>query len=82
VLRVEGTGRHHFRLVVRHPTRALDLGFGTALRRHLDALSATSLDELRHRFEAAERSGMTVVRLRHVTESVDLWHDDFWNWIG
>ncbi len=83
VLRVEtGPGRHHFRLIVRHPDRALDLGFHHALAAELEALSAESVDDLRRRFEAARKDGLAPVPLRHVREQVDFWRDDFWNWIG
>ena len=82
VLRVQGSGTHHFRLIVRHPTRVLDIGIAHALARHLDSLSDVTLDELRHRFRAAVEKGLQPVRLRHVRESVDFWTDDFWNWLG
>jgi hypothetical protein len=82
VLRVEEQGRHHFRLVLRHPDRVLDLGFERSVTQQLDDLSNESVDELRVKFEAAQRSGLKPVPLRHVRESVDLWQDDFWNWFG
>ncbi len=83
VLRVElGRGHHHFRLIVRHPERALDLGFGRELGAVLRSLSDESVDELRRRFAAARRAGLQPVPLRHVREAVDFWRDDFWNWLG
>jgi hypothetical protein len=82
VVRVEGRGAHHFRLVVRHPARALDVGIGHDLKRFLDALSHGTVDEVRRRLAAAEREGLKLSRLRHVRESVDFWQDDFWNWLG
>jgi hypothetical protein len=82
VLRVEGTGDHHFRLVVRHPERVLDLGFAHDLREILDDLSHEEVDALRHRFLEAQRAGLKPVPLRHVRDSVDFWRDDFWNWLG
>lgn len=82
VLRVEGSGRHHYRLVLRHPDRVLDLGFKAETARALDALSNESVDQLRERLRAAEGQGLRVVPLRHVPEDVDLWQDDFWNWMG
>jgi hypothetical protein len=83
VLRVDGPGpHHHYRLVVRHPDRALDLGFAGELGTILHELSGESVDALRERFEAAQRAGLRPVPLRHVTETVDLWQDDFWNWLG
>lgn len=82
VLRVEGSGAHHFRLVIRHPDRVLDIGIGPKLRRLLDSLSNETVEELRGRFDDAKREGLKPTRLRHVHESVDFWQDDFWNWLG
>ncbi len=83
VVRVEESGRrHHFRLVVRHPERALDLGIRGELSRILKDLSNESVEQLRARFQAAERDGLRPVPLRHVREQVDFWRDDFWNYIG
>lgn len=82
VVRVEGSGAHHFRLVVRHPERVLDIGIERDLRRILDSLSNETVDELRRRFADAEREGLKPSRIRHVHESVDFWRDDFWNWLG
>ncbi len=82
VLRVEGSGGHHFRLVVRHPDRILDVGIGRDLRRLLDSLSDETVAELRRRYEGTEREGLKPVALRHIHESADLWQDDFWNWMG
>ncbi len=82
VVRVEGSSGHHFRLVIRHPERVLDIGIEPALKRLLDSLSDETVEELRKRFEAAEREGLKPTRIRHVHESVDFWRDDFWNWLG
>jgi hypothetical protein len=82
VLRVEGSGGHHFRLVVRHPDRILDVGIKHDLKRLLDSLSNETVEELRRRYLGAERDGLKPVPLRRVHESVDLWQDDFWNWVG
>ena len=82
VLRVDGSGGHHYRLVVRHPERVLDLGIGHELRRLLAALSKEDVASLRAQFLDAERSGLKPVPLRHVHETVDLWHDHFWDSIG
>lgn len=82
VLRVEGSGAHHFRLIVRHPDRTLDLGIAHDLRRLLDRLSDETVDELHHRLSDAERDGLSLTPIRHVHESVDYWQDDFWNWMG
>jgi hypothetical protein len=82
VLRVEGSGGHHFRLVIRHPDRVLDIGIKHDLKRELDSLSNETVDELRRRFENAEKEGLKPSPLRHIRESVDFWQDDFWNWLG
>ncbi len=82
VLRVEGSGAHHYRLIVRHPERPLDLGLAHDLRGTLDRLSNEPVEELRRRFDEARRAGLRPVPLRHIRETADLWQDDFWNWIG
>ena len=82
VIRVELPNSHHFRLVIRHPDRVLDVGIEHDVKTLLDALSDETVEELRNRFEAARREGLTPVRLRHLRESVDYWRDDFWNWLG
>jgi hypothetical protein len=82
VIRVDGTSRHHYRIVIRHPERLLDLGVKDDLRRLLDDLSNETVDELRHRFERARQAGLVPSPLRHLHEEVDFWRDDFWNWLG
>jgi hypothetical protein len=82
VVRIELTNSHHFRLVIRHPERALDIGIGGDLKRILDSLSDETVDQLRSRFAAAQRDGLKPVVLRHLHEEVDFWQDDFWNWLG
>lgn len=82
VLRVEGTNQHHFRLVIRHPQRILDVGIKNDLSRILKDLSDESVEQLRDKLRAAERQGLKPVPLRRVKEEVDFWRDDFWNWIG
>ena len=82
VLRVQGSHQHHYRLVLRHPDRVLDLGFKSQLERILDDLSQETVDELRTRLRAAEDAGLQVVELRSVPQEVDFWRDDFWNWLG
>jgi hypothetical protein len=82
VLRVESSGRHHFRLIVRHPERVLDIGIKGDLSRVLQDLSNESVDQLRERLRKAEREGLKPAALRRVKEEVDFWRDDFWNWIG
>jgi hypothetical protein len=82
VLRIEASNSHHFRLVIRHPERILDVGIGQDLRRILDSLSNETIDELRVRFERAQQEGLKPVALRHLHEEVDFWRDDFWNWLG
>lgn len=82
VLRVESSGHHHFRLIVRHPQHVLDFGLAHELDGILHELSAETVDALRQRFGEAQQSGLKAVSLRHVRETVDFWHDDFWKWIG
>ncbi|EQD29308.1 hypothetical protein B2A_14550 [mine drainage metagenome] len=82
VLRVDGSGRHHYRLVVRHPERLLDLGVRTDLVHILDGLSNEDVTKLRHRLSTAKTEGLHTVGLRRVHEQPDLWQDDFWNSIG
>ncbi len=82
VLRVEGSNQHHFRLLVRHPERLLDVGIKNDLSRILKNLSDESVEQLRKRFANAEHEGLKPVPLRHIKEDVDFWRDDFWNWIG
>jgi hypothetical protein len=83
VLRVEGSpGQHHFRLVLRHPDRMLDLGLRENLGKTLDLLSQQTPDGLHHQLSEAEAAGLRPVPLRTVHETVDFWRDDFWNWLG
>lgn len=83
VLRVNAPGSdHHYRLVLRHPDRVLDLGFKSGLEVILENLSHETVDQLRDRLRVAEASGLRVVPLRYVQEEVDFWQDDFWKWIG
>ena len=82
VLRVEGSRPHHYRLVVRHPARALDLGLRGNLGRVLDQLSAESSEELRARLRTAVAAGAKPVALRTVRDEVDFWQDDFWTFLG
>ena len=82
VLRVDGTGRHHYRLVIRHPQRLLDLGARSDLSGILDDLSNEGVAELHRRLSTAKMEGLHPVALRRVREERDFWQDDFWNWIG
>ncbi len=82
VLRVEGSAGHHYRLVLRHPERILDLGFQSQLETILHRLSDESVDDLRERLRRAEAGGLRPVKLRTVRAEVDYWRDDFWNWLG
>ncbi len=83
VLRVEGSGgSHHYRLVLRHPDRLLDVGFRAEFEAILADLSNESVDQLRGRLAAAEKDGLRLVPLRHVREEVDFWRDDFWTYLG
>lgn len=82
VLRVDGSHDHHYRLVVRHTQRLLDIGARSDLARILENLSNEDIPELRRRLSAAKSEGLQVVSLRRIREDVDFWRDDFWNWIG
>jgi Protein of unknown function (DUF2004) len=82
VLRIEGPGQHHYRLIVRHPQRMLDIGIKHDLSRILEMLSNESVEQLRARLTVAEREGLKPVPLRHTKDRIDFWQDDFWNWIG
>ena len=82
VLRVEMKPHHHYRLVLRHPDRMVDLGFKSQLEGILNELSDESVEQLRDRLSAAERGGLKLVLLRSVPADVDFWRDDFWNWLG
>ena len=82
VLRVEEGHHHHFRLVVRHPTRALDIGLHHQLKRTLEELSRESETELEARYHRAVKEGLKPQPLRHLREAPDLWQDDFWKWFG
>jgi hypothetical protein len=82
VIRVEKPHSHHYRLVIRHPDRVLDVGLTHDLTGLLDDLSNETVEELHGRLQAAEREGLKPVPLRHLSEEVDFWRDDFWNWIG
>lgn len=82
VVRVEEGTSHHFRLVIAHPERVLDLGLARGVKSQLDALSSLTTDQLRDTLRSAESEGLQPVKLRHVREAVDYWRDDFWNWLG
>lgn len=82
VLRVNASGGHHYRLVLRHPARLLDLGFKSQLESLLRDLSEESMDQLRDRVRRAEIDGLRLVPLRSVREEVDFWEDDFWKSLG
>jgi hypothetical protein len=83
ILRVDGSpGQHHYRLVIRHPERTLDLGIRRDLSATLTDLSNESEEELAHRLSVAESQGLSPVALRAIHEPVDYWRDDFWNWMG
>lgn len=82
ILRIEGSASHHFRLVIRHPERALDLGLQRDVSRVLEELSAETVDQLRGRYEEAQSEGLRPAALRTITEEVDLWTDYFWESLG
>jgi hypothetical protein len=83
ILRVDGSpGQHHYRLVIRHPERALDIGIHRDLSATLNDLSHETEQELAHRLSEAESQGLHAVALRAIHEPVDYWRDDFWHWMG
>lgn len=82
ILRVEGGHQAHYRLVLRHPDKAVDIGLKHSLERELDRLSSLGIDGLRKEFEECKKQGLAPVKLRHVRETFDTWNDDFWNWLG
>ncbi len=82
VLHVGGPNGHHFRLVVHHPERILDIGIKGDLSSILEDLSNETLEQLREKFQAAQKEGLKPVSLRKVKEEDDFWLDDFWNHIG
>ncbi len=83
VLRVQTSEhQHHYRLVVRHPDRILDVGIRKDLEHILEELSNETEGQLRRRLHAAERDGLKPAPLRHVQEAVDFWEDRFWEYIG
>ena len=82
VLRVTGGDAHHFRLVVRHPDRMMDPGLRKRLEEHMMDMSSMSEAKLKAAFDEAERNGLKPLPLRTVAEDLDLWSDNFWNWLG
>ncbi len=82
VFRITGGVDHHFRLVVRHPDRMLDLKLRKKLEDYMGELSGCSEDELRSKFQDAAKSGLKAQPLKTATEDLDLWSDNFWNWFG
>lgn len=82
VLHVGGLSGHHFRLIVHHPERILDMGIKADLSRILENLSNETMDQLRNECQSAQRDGLRPVPLRQVKEEDDYWIDDFWNHIG
>jgi hypothetical protein len=77
VLHVGGLNGHHFRLIVHHPERILDMGIKADLSRILESLSNETMDQLRKECQSAQRDGLEHVPLRQVKEE-----DDFWNHMG
>jgi hypothetical protein len=82
ILRVEMTHRHHYRLLIAHPDRRLDLGIKNDLKGILDWLSALRVEELKAALDRSVSQGLSPVPLRTVHEVVDFWQDDFWTAIG
>jgi hypothetical protein len=83
VLRIETSpGQHHYRLLIRHPERVLDMGIQRDLSRTLNTLSDETEDQLAQRLSVAKSHGLHLVPVRPLKEPVDYWRDDFWNWLG
>jgi hypothetical protein len=82
ILRVDTTGGHHYRLIVRHPDRILDVGITKDLGTQLESLSELTVETLRDALVAAQQQGLAPVPLRTIHETEDYWRDEFWNWIG
>jgi hypothetical protein len=82
VVRVDGGPGHHYRLIVRHPDRWLDLGVRSDLGRILEGLSNEDVASLERRLSAAKSEGLEPRPLRRVRDQVDFWQDNFWNSIG
>lgn len=82
ILRIEESGSHHYRVVLRHPDKSLDIGLKRALEKELKRLSSLDVENIRDEYEKCEKDGLKPSRLRHVSEHPDTWNDDFWNWIG
>ncbi len=83
VLQVDVNGHHHhYRLVLRHPEKTLDIGLKHALEKELTRLSSLDEEGLRSEYVKCEKDGLKPSRLKHVSDHHDTWNDDFWNWIG
>ena len=82
ILRVELTHQHHFRLLIAHPDRRLDLGIKEDLKGILGRLSDLTVEALHAELDRARAGGLEVVPLRTVHEVVDFWQDNFWTAIG
>jgi hypothetical protein len=80
VLRIVGSGDHHYRLVVRHPERSLDLGLSRTVEKEILELSSLSLEQLREEFSRAQSEGLKAVPLRVLHETPDFWSDNFWEY--
>ncbi|MHB1435478.1 MAG: DUF2004 domain-containing protein [Thermoplasmata archaeon] len=82
ILRVELSHQHHYRLLIAHPDRRLDLGIKADLKGILDRLSALTVEALHGELDRARAAGLDPVPLRTVHEVVDFWQDDFWTALG
>ena len=82
ILRIDEQGHHHFRLILRHPEKSLDIGLKHALETELKKLSSMDVEAVRKEYERCTKEGLKPSRLRHVSEHPDTWNDDFWNWLG
>ncbi|MBX8636580.1 MAG: hypothetical protein KIS30_08470 [Thermoplasmata archaeon] len=82
VLRITGGDSHHFRLVVRHPEKMVEMGIRKKLEEYMTDLSMYSESKLKAAFDDAAKNGLKAVPLRTIPEDLDLWSDNFWNWLG
>ncbi|MEM3852404.1 MAG: hypothetical protein QXP70_05330 [Methanomassiliicoccales archaeon] len=82
IFRVTGGSEHHFRLVVRHPSKLIDISLRKKLEDSMEELSSLSEPQLADAFNSAVREGMKTPPLREVKEDLDIWNDSFWNWFG
>jgi hypothetical protein len=85
IIRVEQDGvGHHYAIVVRHPSRLLDLGIHAQFGSLLKDLSQLPENGLLSRFEQSKHGGFQTIPLTIVEEEADYWLDKDWTlrWVG